>query len=492
VIRDVDRLASRAFDLLVVGGGIYGLSIAYDAAQRGLAVALIERNDFGSGASFNHLRTIHGGLRYLQTLDIRRARESVRERRTLARIAPDAVRPLRFVLPLSRSLTRGTVAMRAGFALDSIVSFDRNRGVDPGLELPSGRVISEAEALQRFPALRGRDLTGVATWHDYVTTESDRLTFAFAAAADKHGAVLANYVEAAALLVDGAHVRGVRASDRLTGRALEISARMTVNAAGASVARLTSALSRPPRAPMLKAMNLVTRREAGDEAVGSRSHSGRYLFLVPWRGRALFGTWESAGPCETDDASVTEVEVAAFMSEINQAFPSLRLTMADVALVHRGIVPAVVRGNGTVTLEKKERIHDHAFDGTEGIISVSGTKYTTARACAERATDLVLKRLRMSPVACRTATTPLIERGSLQALSHSHLDDRLRRAVREEMALTLCDAMLRRTPAGAVGFPGESVASHAADVVGRELEWSEDRRRDEVDRLRAFYAPASL
>src|SRR3989475_12699881 len=104
MVRDIDRLTTRTFDLLVVGGGIYGLTIAYDAAQRGLSVALIERGDFGAGASFNHLRTIHGGLRYLQTLDLARARESIVERRTLARIAPHAVRPVAFVLPLSRSL----------------------------------------------------------------------------------------------------------------------------------------------------------------------------------------------------------------------------------------------------------------------------------------------------------------------------------------------------------------------------------------------------
>ncbi len=86
--REPDRLTASPFDILVVGGGIYGLAIAYDAAQRGASVALIERDDFGAGSSFNHLRTIHGGLRYLQSLDMARARASVRERRTLARIAP--------------------------------------------------------------------------------------------------------------------------------------------------------------------------------------------------------------------------------------------------------------------------------------------------------------------------------------------------------------------------------------------------------------------
>src|SRR5438105_14331795 len=129
MLRDLDRLTERTFDVLVVGGGIYGLAIAYDAAQRGLATALVERDDFGSGASSNHLRTIHGGLRYLQTLDIARAGESVRERRTFARIAPHAVRPAPFALPLYRSITRGKLAMRAGFLLDRFVSAGRNRGV---------------------------------------------------------------------------------------------------------------------------------------------------------------------------------------------------------------------------------------------------------------------------------------------------------------------------------------------------------------------------
>src|SRR5580765_1673922 len=149
--RDLDRLTAHTFDVLIVGGGIYGLAIAYDAAQRGLSVALVERTDFGSGSSFNHLRTIHGGLRYLQSLDIRRARESVKERRTTARIAPQAVRPLPFAVPLYRSLMRGKMAMRAGFLLDRLVAADRNRGLPSSHRLPGGRVVSRSHAAQRFP-----------------------------------------------------------------------------------------------------------------------------------------------------------------------------------------------------------------------------------------------------------------------------------------------------------------------------------------------------
>src|SRR5215471_13091612 len=190
--RDIDALTGSTFDVLVIGGGVYGLTIACDAAQRGLSVALIEREDFGSGASFNHLRTIHGGLRYLQRLDLAGAAESARERRTLARIAPHAVRPLAFALPITRSPVRGKLVYRAGFWLDRLVTAGRNRAVPAELRLPSGRVFSREDAIQRFPGLKRQGLIGAAVWYDYETVEADRLTLAWALAAAEHGAVVAN------------------------------------------------------------------------------------------------------------------------------------------------------------------------------------------------------------------------------------------------------------------------------------------------------------
>jgi glycerol-3-phosphate dehydrogenase len=478
--RDPGRLTARTFDVLVVGGGIYGLTIAYDCAQRGLSVALIDRGDFGSGASFNHLRTIHGGLRYLQHLDIGRARESLRERRTFARIAPTAVRLQPFVLPLSRSLTRGKVAMRAGFALDRMVAFDRNRDVPLALRLPAGSVLSRAEAIRRFPNLATPALDGAAMWHDYASTESDRLTFSFAAAAAAHGAELANYVRAVSLLRDAARVTGARAIDGPSGRSFDIGARVTVNAAGAGVNSWPGAGDAP--IPLVKAINLVTRREAGYVAVGGRAASEKNLFLVPWKNRALFGTWESNRLCDTPDpagdsgenvANVTEAEVAAFIEEINHAFPSVALTLSDVTLVHRGLVPASTRG--TVEPERHERIHD----GTDGLITVAGTKYTTARAVAQRVSDLVFEKLARSPVPCQTAATPLPYKPEVEILD----------AVRNEMVVTLADAVLRRTPLGALGYPGDEEVARVAAIVGAELGWSPERTQQEIADVRRFYAP---
>src|SRR5262249_1643913 len=146
--------------------------------------------------------------------------------------------PLPFVVPLYRSLKAGKFAMRAGFALDRLIGFGRNRAVPPALRVPGGRIVSRADAALRYPGLRRQGLTGAAVWHDYITPESDRLTFTFAIAADEHGAVLANYVEALSPLVDGRRVRGMRARDLATGRDIEVAAHLTVIATGGSADHL--------------------------------------------------------------------------------------------------------------------------------------------------------------------------------------------------------------------------------------------------------------
>ena len=234
MIRDLSRLAARDFDLLVVGGGVYGLTVAYDGAQRGLSVALVERGDFGAATSFNHLKTIHGGLRYLQSADFGRMRESIRERRAFARMAPRYIAPLPFVMSTSSSLTRNSLALRTAFAFDALIGFDRNEGIDPARHLPAGRIVSGSEARDLFDGVATGAVATCAMWHDYETVQSDRLTLAFALAAAKHGAELANYVEAVAPRRTGGTKQGhgMRAKDVLTDAEFDIGARVVVNAAG--------------------------------------------------------------------------------------------------------------------------------------------------------------------------------------------------------------------------------------------------------------------
>lgn len=484
MIRDLPRLAARDFDLLVVGGGIYGLATAYDAAQRGLSVALVERSDFGAATSFNHLKTIHGGLRYLQSADLTRMRESIRERRAFARIAPRYVAPLPFVMPVSRSATRNPLAMRAAFAIDALVGSDRNEGLDPALHLPAGRMVSGSEARELLQGVASAPAGSCAMWHDYQTVHGDRLTLAFGLAAAQHGAAIANYTEAFEPRQDAAkRFVGVRARDQLMGAEFEINARVVVNAAGPWVSGLLTRTGVPGRRLLLKAMNLVTSRPARKAAIVGATRAGRALVLLPWQGRTLVGTSESSDERSPDDQDARQTEMLAFLAEVNETFPALHLEPEEVTLVHRGIVPADADG-GRLTLLAHSRIIDHAAYGVEGLVSVIGVKYTTARIVAERTVDLVLRKLGKTPTPSRTAIATLPG----AALADKDPADPIAHAIREEMAQTLVDVVVRRTGVGAAGHPGDAVAMQYADSMQKEIGWSDDRKRRELESLARFYA----
>ncbi|HYT77113.1 MAG TPA: FAD-dependent oxidoreductase, partial [Vicinamibacterales bacterium] len=176
--RDFDALSGSTFDVLVVGGGIHGLMTAYSAAARGVSVALVEAGDFAAATSFSHQRTAHGGLRSLQSGRIDLARESIRERRMLARIAPRLLRPLPFIVGTYRSWTRNRLALRAAFRIDRWLGRHRNDGVEPELHLPPPRLTSRAATLKLFPGIQQQGLTGGANWYDYQIVHSNRLAIA--------------------------------------------------------------------------------------------------------------------------------------------------------------------------------------------------------------------------------------------------------------------------------------------------------------------------
>src|SRR4051812_33816383 len=259
--RELGQLAGDSFDVLVIGGGIYGLTAAYEAAQRGLRVALVERRDFGSGTSFNHHKTLHGGLRYLQTADLVRVWESIGERRAFARIAPQLVSPQAFVMPTFARLERSRLAMHVAFLADQAIGMNRNSGVPETHHLPPGRVLSRDEFLAMVPGAERLPATGGALWHDYKIDEGDRLTLAFGLAAARFGAVLANYADAIEPIRDGGRIAGMKVRDSSNGDIIDVRARITLNAAGAGAARVMAAFGSRRVFPLVKAMNVVTSRE---------------------------------------------------------------------------------------------------------------------------------------------------------------------------------------------------------------------------------------
>src|SRR5687768_15378828 len=176
MVRDLRQLADTRFDLVVVGAGFYGAIAAWDAALRGLSVALLDKDDFGSATSFNNLKTLHGGLRSLQSLNFKQMRLFIRERRTLARVAPHLIRPLPFVVPTYRHPLRSVAAMRIALAINDAMSQDRHEGInDESLHLPAGEIVSRDECLRLNPVIDPNGVTGGAIWHDYQMHNADRM-----------------------------------------------------------------------------------------------------------------------------------------------------------------------------------------------------------------------------------------------------------------------------------------------------------------------------
>lgn len=470
--RDLAALTDRPHDLVVIGGGIHGAAVAWDAAQRGLSVALVEAADFGSGASWNSLKTVHGGLRHLQRADLAGLRESARERTALLRIAPRLVRPLPFLVPTYAGQPPSRLALFAGLRLSDLLTLGRNRGLPAGQGVPDGRMLSSREMIDRVPALDSAGLTGGAEWTDAQVASTERLLLAILHAANDAGAALANYAEVTRLERADGRVTGVAVRDVLGGDTLSVRGRLVVNAAGPALDQVLSlaGLARSP-VPMLHAANLVLDRAVvATHAVGARA-GGRFLFLVPWQGRSIVGTTYAAGGVPP--------AAAEFLSEVRRAFPWAGLREGDVALVHRGRVPGTGGARG---LRTRSRVIDHEQeDGLAGLLSVLSAKYTTARAMAERAVDVAVRRLGHRAAPCRTSSTLLPHATALAGT----LGEQGRRAAREEAAVHLEDAVLRRLDLATAGRPPQAVVDEVAAAMAGELGWGVGRLRHERDRLAA-------
>ncbi|UCF20464.1 MAG: FAD-dependent oxidoreductase, partial [Gemmatimonadota bacterium] len=353
--RELDNLTRDTFDLVVIGGGIFGACAAWDAVQRGLSVALIERDDFGGATSANSYKIVHGGIRYIQHFDIYRVRQSSNERRGFLKVAPHLVHPLPIVIPTYGHGMKGKSVLRVGMGLYDLVTADKNRGIaDPERWVPWGRILSRAEALELFPGLDQKGLTGAAVFCDGHMYNPPRLVLAFVQNAVQAGAVAANHVEATGFLREGDRVVGVKARDVLTDSALDIRSKVVLNAAGPYAERLlmrgADVRLTPPGVYSRDACFVVPRRLLDNhyalavqgktrdpEAVFSRGE--RHLFLAPWRDHTVVGTWHVVHKDDPDAFTVTDDELLRFIDEVNSAYPALKLTLDDVSIWNAGLVP---------------------------------------------------------------------------------------------------------------------------------------------------------
>jgi glycerol-3-phosphate dehydrogenase len=500
--RDLSRFVDTRFDLLVIGAGIHGACIAWDACLRGLSVAVVDQEDFGAATSANSLGIIHGGLRYLARGDLPRMLESIRERSALLRIAPKLVEPLPVLVPTYQDISRGRATYRVGLALNDLVSWGRNRGLSPDRLIPPGRVVSPEESLRLFPGFSTERLSGGALWYDARLRHPERLTLSFLHSAARRGCVPVNYLRVDRLRVDQDTIQGALVTDRVRGRELEVRSHAVVVAAGPWTRQLTEG-SLPemertaPSQRRALAMNLVIGRRLADVAIGVQAHSGlaedpvcgghRFLFAVPQGAMTLLGTWYSVDE-GSEVRTICQRGMFTLLREFNEACPGVGLLPSDVVRSQWGWLPLKdgLEPGRAMALAERPRIVDHASThGIRRLLSVEGVKYTTARKVAERVVNRVFTSLDRTSPPCQTAEVRLDEPGGEASLEPDGTMARadILYAIREEMALKLSDIVFRRSSMGILPGVSRITLEHMSRVAGAELGWDANRQEAEVEEV---------
>lgn len=529
------RGLADGFELAIVGGGALGCALAWEAASRGARVVLLEQDDFGSAASANSLKIVHGGLRYLQKFDISRARASAAERSVFLRIAPHLVEPLACILPTRRSLLRGRLAMAGGLALNAAVTFDRNRGLPEDRRLPAGGLVSLEELSTAAPGLNLEGVTAGARWFDAQMVDSERLSLAFALGAEAHGAVLLNHHRVTEFTSSGGRVTGVVARDRLAGHSIEIRASVVADCrcAWAHAAGVPPGPATAP--PFIKAANLILPPTELRCALGfpmrdqhGRVIPGRMLFATPWNGVTLVGTWYCRGDLDSGPG-LAPAEVESMLSSVNASYGNWHFQPGDVRALHVGFLPAAPDAAASdgepIPMDKPRCDPATATGGPAGLWFLQTEKWTTVRRLAQAYVDRLVAEDELKARPSNTSTIPLpggarpeleaararlrqsglapvvarrIESayggraievlelaarepgaGEVLPVGGGVLVAELRHAIEREHARTLGD-LVRRTGIGSAGRPARETLDAIAAIAAPLLDWAEEEQAQQV------------
>ena len=383
------------YDLVIIGGGINGCALARLASVNGFSVALLEKNDFGSGVTSRSTRLIHGGLRYLESGRIGLVRESLRDRSALLRNYPGLVKIRPFLIPVYKSDARRPFYISIGLHIYKWLACDPKLG--------SFQRLSAREVSSLAPALDTRDLLAGFLYHDCQAIYPERLSLEMALQAEDAGAAICNHTTVDGFLVGTNRVEGVRARGPDGERTLR--ARLVINAAGPwldSVRALIPGQSRKPLVTRLNGAHIVIRPFAGAPSAAVYHEArcdGRPFFVIPWRGLSLIGTTETPFEGDPDRVTPSEREVLYLLDEANGLFPDAQLTRESVLYAYAGSRSLLhMRGGSMNKASRDHSIYDHEKEeGLQGLLTLVGGKLTTAPSFAREALNIASLKLGAPP-----------------------------------------------------------------------------------------------
>ena len=384
---DAARMRDEVFDVVVIGGGVTGTGVALDAATRGLSVALVEQRDFASGTSSRSSKLIHGGLRYLEQLNLGLVREALRERGLLLNeLAPHLVRPVPFLYPLTGPVWERPY-VGAGVALYDTLGGAR--------QLPRHRHLTRRGALRVAPALRADSLVGAVQYWD-AQVDDARHTMALGRTAATYGAAMLTSARVTGLLREGERVVGAEVHDLETGEDLRVHGRQVVNATGVWANEIQGMAGRGRiQVRPSKGIHLVVPRDRihSDTGIILRTESS-VLFVIPWPSvrnprHWLIGTTDTDWELDLAHPAASAADISYLLAQVNTALRT-PLTPDDVEGVYAGLRPLLHGEDESTSQLSREHV---VGQSVAGLITIAGGKYTTYRVMAEDAVDLVARNL---------------------------------------------------------------------------------------------------
>jgi len=545
----IESIAGQSFEVVVIGGGITGAGVALDAASRGYSVALLERGDYAIGTSSRSSKMVHGGLRYLQNLDLGLVREALLERQLMVQLAPHLVYPTPFLVP---SLGEERRDRRLGIGLNMYDVMATTRVGRGRREMRSSkevdedfywspdrhRTIGRDEVLELMPSLAPRDPKDAYLFYD-CQTDDVRLTLTILGEAERFGAVMLNGAEVTEVLERGGRAAGVAFVEAETGERIEVEAANVVNATGVFADRIrpeeTIDEEDVPRISPSRGTHVLLDRadlSTGDAACIVPAGEGRQIFALPWYGRTLIGTTDNDFEGDIDHPRPGEEDVAYLLDAVNEFFGA-SLGESDLVGAYAGVRPLIATGDPkkSVDISRKAEL----YETSSAMLTITGGKLTTWRRMAKQTVDRLVEREgREAP--CHTAEIPLgmgarpedleapegvgEEAIAQLAFRYGHAarnvlvlaredpklaapivpgrPDLLAEAViaaRHEQARSVADVILRRTRLGLLAAPqlrdADSVRAVAA-AMGAELGWTRRQVKREAEAWPAAAAEAGI